>query len=275
MKVKDLFKKLALRAGIADTEAKLTALVDALPDLDVDDDLVANPLTNNLITEAEAGNRPTLKKKFKAEVLNGVDALVDPFLKELFTDEEIEALKKEENPSLKKIGKLAAKAKELKTAGGNSADTAKAIADLNTEITRLKTERESEVTTLKKQHDEERFFDRLAGKVTRRSDVVDYAKAKDGIRVVNDFKDTLTTVGGILDIATGKIMRKDDPSMELYIDNKPVTTDTLLEKTLTENEYLKKSEPAPSGPIQVPSQQQGPGGVSAAASKMASRLKDE
>ncbi|WP_138994006.1 hypothetical protein [Larkinella sp. C7] len=253
MQLKELFKKLATRAGVNATEAKLTAAIDALPELDVDDDLVAKPLIDKLITEEEAGNRPTLKKKFAAEALNGADAIIDPILAELFTPEEIEALKKEEKATMKKIGKLATKAKELKTAGGNPTDTAKAIADLNTEITKLKTEKESEVNTLKKLHEEERYFDRLASKVIRRSDVVDYAKAKEGVRVVADFKDTLNTVGGILDITTGKIMQKADPSMELYIDNKAVTADLLLEKTLTENEYLKKSEgPGPAGSITVP-----------------------
>jgi hypothetical protein len=251
MKLKELFKTLATRAGVPDADAKLLEAINAIPDFDVDDDTVAKPITTNLITETEAEARPKIKNKFTAEVLNGIDALLDPVLGDFFDQTEIDAIKADK-ATTKKLTKLIDKAKAAKAAGGNSAETAQAITKLNEEITKLKSDKETDINTLNSKHATERYFDRLGMKVIARQDVTDFAKAKDGRRVIADFQDTLDSVCGVLDIASGKVMQKADPTLPLFIDNKAVTADTLLEKTLTENEYIKKSEPATSSTITVP-----------------------
>ncbi|ARK13060.1 hypothetical protein A6C57_23475 [Fibrella sp. ES10-3-2-2] len=258
MKVKDLFKKMATRAGIAETDAKLTEVIDALPDLDVDDELVANPLTQNLITFAEAEADTKIKGKYTAEALNGIDALLNPVLADFLDQSEIDALKGDK-VTTKKLTKLLDKAKAIKAAGGSAADATKAITDLNNEIAKLKTDKDSEFATLISKHERERYFDRLAAKVTSRNDVTDYAKAKEGKRVLSDFEDTLESVGGVLDIKTGKVMKKDDPTLPLFIDNKAADADMILNKTLTDNQYIKKSDPVDTTilPVEQKNQQQG------------------
>ncbi len=243
MKVKDLFKKMAVRAGIPETDAKFIAAVDALPDFDVDDESVANPLTNNLITSAEAEADSKIKGKFTAEALNGIDALVNPVLAEFMDQAEIDALKGDKMTT-KKLTKLIEKAKAAKLATGNSAETAKAMENLNNEIAKLKTDKDSEIATLTSKHKRERYFDKLAVKVTSRNDVTDYAKAKEGKRVLADFEDMLDTLGGVLDVETGKVMKKDDPTTALFIDHKAVDADMVMEKTLSDNKYIKVSDPA-------------------------------
>lgn len=273
MQLKDLFKTLATRAGIAEADANLKAAIDAIPDFDVNDESVANPLRNNLITESEAENKPTIKKKYTAEALNGVDALIDKELGEFFTPEQIEEFKKDQKPTMKKIGQLLAKAKELKTAGGSSTETAETIRKLNEQITNLTTTKDTEVNDLKAQHQRERFMDRQAAKMLSRSDVNDLAKAKDGRRVMADFDDTVEAVGGVIDHATGKVMQKKDPSLELFIDNKPATVDLLMDKTLKENDWLKKSDPAPTGVVTT-TNDKADEGVSEAAKRNAERAKN-
>lgn len=276
MKVKELFKKMATRAGIAETDAKLIAALDALPDVDVDDEAVANPLTQNLISEAEAENRPKIKSKYTAEALNGIDALVDPLLADIFSPEELETFKTENKATTKKIAKLLEKAKTLKQAGGNQGETAETIRKLNEEITKIKSDKDTEVSSLVSKHQTERYYDRLATRVIGRNDVTDYAKAKDGRRVMDDLRDTLDSVGGVLDIATGKVMDKKDTSLELFIDNKAATVDGLLQKTLDDNGYIKKSDPAKADTvITTTGDQPAAGQMTEAQRRNAERLKSD
>jgi len=272
MKVKDLFIKLATRAGIPEADAKLTALVGQLPDLDVDDESVANPLTANLITQAEAEANPALKKRLTAEALNGVDALLNPVLADFLDQAELDEIKGDK-VTTKRLQKLLDKAKAAKQSTGNSAETAKAIETLNNEIAKLKTDKEAEIGSLKSQYERERYYDRLATKVIGRNDVTEYAKAKDGRRVIADLQDTLETVGGVLDHATGKVMQKADPSLPLYIENKAVDVDFVLEKTLKDNDYIKKSDPAPAGKVKTQGADPADSTVSVAAQKNLDRAR--
>ncbi|WP_460973957.1 hypothetical protein [Spirosoma migulaei] len=242
---------MATRAGVTITDAKFTSMLELIPaDADADDTLIANPLSANLITEAEAKANPKIKGVFTAEALNGIDALLDPALADFLEPAEIEALKGDKMTT-KKITKLFEKAKALKLAGGSSTDTAAALKTLNDEIAKLKTDKDTEIATITSNHERERYFDRLAMKVTARTDVTDFAKAKEGKRVIADFHDTLNAVGGVLDLKTNKVMRKDDNTLPLFIDNKEVDADAILAKTLADNEYIKKSDPAPVAPIQT------------------------
>lgn len=273
MKLIDLFKKMATRAGIPETDAKFTEALAHIPaDAEVDDEVVANPLTQNLITLGEAEANPKVKAKYTAEALNGLDALLDPNLPDFFDAAELDTIKADKSTS-KKLSRLIEKAKTLKAAGGNQADVQKTITDLNTEIAKLKTDSATEIGTLKSQYERERYFDRLAAKVIARNDVTDYAKAKEGRRVINDFQDTLDGVGGVLDLATGKVMQKSDPALPLFIDNKAVDVDGLMSKTLTDNDYIKKSDgPAPVATIQTLGEK-GDNQVSEAQRRNAERLK--
>ena len=274
MKLTELFEKMAVRAGIAKTDAKYTEAMALIPaDAEIDDDVVAKPLTENLITIAEAEAMPKIKSKFTAEALNGLDALLDPALSDFFDETELAAIKADKGTG-KKLAKLIEKAKTLKTAGGTTTDVQKTLTDLNNEISKLKTDKDMEIGTLKSQYERERYFDKLATKVIARNDVTDYAKAKEGRRVISDFQDTLDSVGGVLDLTTGKVMQKGDPSLKLFIDNKEVDVDGLMQKTLTDNDYIKKSDgAAPVTTIQTQGKADGEPPISEAQRRNAERLK--
>lgn len=254
MKLTEFVKTLAARVGIADTEAKLTETLGALPDIDIDDDAIVKPITENLITESEATNRPTIKNKFTAEALNGIDSLLDPALVDFFEGTDLETFKNENKATTKKLTKLIAKAKELKASAkpGDQAELNRTINQLNETIDGMKTSHEEAINSLKTEHEHNLYYVELANTVVARGDVTDYAKAKKGKRVITDLKETIDQAGGVVDIKTNKIMQKGDPSMQLYIGNKPATIETMLDKTLTENDYIKKSDPAPTTPVQVP-----------------------
>lgn len=253
MKVSQIIKTLATRAGIAEGDANLTSVLEAVGDIDANDDL-GKALTEKLITEAEAENRPTIKSKFTAQVYNGIDALIHKDLAEFLSADEIEALKKEEKSTMKTLSRIMAKAKELKASGkpGDRADANKLQEQYNAEIEKLKAQLaekeqkfEEEKKTLESSYNEKMYYTELGLQVVGRNDVNDFAKAKKGKRVIDDFKETLEKLGGVLDISTGKIMQAADPKLELYIDSKKATPELVLEKTLAENDYIKKSDPAP------------------------------
>jgi hypothetical protein len=90
--------------------------------------------------------------------------------------------------------------------------------------------------------------------------------------VLADFVDTLDSVGGVLDIKTGKVMKKDDPTSQLYIDHKAVDADMILDRTLTDNKYIKASDPADETVI-VKTEQKTDEGISEAAKRNAERMK--
>ncbi|OIN55658.1 hypothetical protein [Arsenicibacter rosenii] len=260
MKLKDLFKKMALRAGIAETDANLVATIEAIPDFEVNDDTVVKPLTTNLITESEAENKPTIKTKFTAQALNGVDAVIDPVLAEFMSEEEIAQFKKEEKPTFKKLNKLSEKLKELKVsskpADKNELNNLQKqyndeIAKLKTQITQTIQDKDKEIDDIRKTHKRERFDDGLARKVLNRKDLVDFATQKEGRRVVADVYDTLKEIGAQFDYETGKVVQAGDPSLEFFLDNKKASIDDIINKTLADNNYVKKSDPAPKSEIVI------------------------
>lgn len=261
MKLKDLFKKMALRAGIAETDANLVATIEAIPDFEVNDDTVVKPLTTNLITESEAENKPTIKTKFTAQTLNGVDALIDPALAEFMSEEEIAEFKKEEKATFKKLAKLTDKLKELKAGGGKPTDKNELnnlqkqyndeIAKLKVQINQTIQDKDKEIEGIRKTHKQERFDDGLARKVLNRKDLVDFATQKEGRRVVADVYDTLKELGAQFDYETGSVVQSGDPSLAFFLDNKKATVDDIISKALTDNNYIKKSDPAPQNEIVI------------------------
>lgn len=261
MKLKEVFKKLALRAGIAETDANLVATLEAIPDFEVNDDTVVKPLTTNLITESEAENKPTIKTKFTAQTLNGVDALIDPALAEFMSEEEIAEFKKEEKATFKKLAKLTDKLKELKASGGKPADKNELnnlqkqyndeIAKLKVQISQIAEDKDKEIENIRKTHKQERFDDGMAATVIARPDLVDYAKQKNGRRVVADVYDTLKELGAQFDYETGSVVQSGDPSLAFFLDNKKATVQDIINKALADNNYIKKSDPAPKNEIVI------------------------
>ncbi|NID09365.1 hypothetical protein [Fibrivirga algicola] len=250
MKLKDFLEKQAGKVGNAIDAAKLTAELAKVADIDIDDD-VANAIDNNLITESEAENRPTIKGTLTARALNGIDSLLNPVLADFLEPDEIESLKGDKMTT-KKLVKLIEKVKGLKTQGATPGEAAKTISDLNAEILRIKQESETKETTLKGQFARDRFYDKLTATITGRADVIDTVKEEDGLLAIKAFERKIDSVGGVLDVTTGKIMRKDDTTAELFVANKPASVADLLEQSLKEKNYLKVSNAAPTTIVEIP-----------------------
>lgn len=263
MKLKDFIEKQAGKISSLDA-AKLATELAKLPDLDLDDEVVG-AIDGALITESEAENRPTIKSKFTAQALNGVDALLNPVLSEFFDETEIAALDKS---TTKRLAKLIDKAKGLKSSGATPDEAAKTIRELNELVTKTKADSDTEISSLKSQFQRERYFDKLATKVLGRGDVTDKAKAKEARFVLSDFNDTLDSLGGVIDVTTGKIVKKDDPTLELFVGNKAVTVDSVLEKTLKDNDWLKVSDPRNESTVTVENKQKQAEGENPAQRKM-------
>ncbi|CCG99831.1 hypothetical protein FAES_1821 [Fibrella aestuarina BUZ 2] len=275
MKLRDLFTQLASDAGIAADDANLTALAAKIPeDAEADDETIVKPIRENLLTVSAAENNEKIKGKFTALALNGVDATIDPVLVELLGEEGAKTFKAENKTTHKRVAKLLEQFKAQKK-GGDTSEAAKTITELNNQLAQIKTTHDTELQTLKDSFARDRFYDRLKIKIVNRADVVDLAKEEDGLLALTALDKKLGAVGGVLDVNTGKIMKKEDPTLELFINNKPATVDGLLDDTLKERKYIKASNPAPTNPVEVPADDKGGQGASAAQAKMASYLKDE
>lgn len=276
MKLRDLFTQLASDAGIAADDANLIKLAALIPeDAEADDETIVKPIRENLLTVSAAENNEKIKGKFTALALNGVDATIDPVLVELLGEEGAKTFKAENKTTHKRVAKLLEQFKAQKK-GGDTSEAAKTIQELHDQLSQIKSNHEQEVESLKSGFAKERFNDRLVSKILARADVVDLAKDEDGLLAMRAFDKRLDAIGGVLDLATGKIMKKSDPSLELYgSGNKPYTVDGVLDEALTEKKYIKASNPAPTNPVQVPTDDKGSQGASAAQAKMASYLKDE
>ena len=98
--------------------------------------------------------------------------------------------------------------------------------------------------------------------------MTDKAKAKEARFVLSDFNDTLDSLGGVIDVTTGKIVKKDDPTLELFVGNKAVTVDSVLEKTLKDNDWLKVSDPRNESTVIVENKQKQAEGENPAQRKM-------
>lgn len=162
MKLNDLFKDLATKAGV---DLKNPALADVLAiNAELPDD-VAQVLQANLLTMESAKNNPAIKSHYFAQAMGGVDTELeriwaDP---ELFTADEIAEMKKEFSSTKRMVQtiskqreKLEAKLKAVEAGGkakpGEADELRNKINELNLSIGGVKQTYEDKITALNAQH---------------------------------------------------------------------------------------------------------------------------
>lgn len=278
MLIAALLTNLANRAGITAQDAKLIDALQAMPaDLDVPDAL-ANAVVAGLMNETEAKNNATLKKHFAGQALNTLDGLYDPELDDLLADDpDLPTLKSDKSSTFKKAQKLLAKTKELK-AKLAAAETPKEVKqytdqinkltrDLSDAATKYEAEKATALAEQKRGFQKDLFEKDFTAKLLARTDLNDFARAKNGRRVLTDYLEYLDEKGIVIDYETGKLVQKADPKLDATIDGQLVTSEALLEKVL-EGDYLKKGDTAPITPTTINPTAQAPKGQSKASQMM-------
>lgn len=239
MKLKDFTINALKVAGV--TDAELTEIVNA-PNADevvLSDDLVKR-FNSGILTLDSAKANPDLKKHFNAQVYNGIDAL----LERIVNENEIDSLAlfdiQSEKSTPKKI-ELLTKALNKKAASSKSPATADEIKTLNEQLAKLKSE--SELALKNKENEFENTLIQmerstyLAGK--------EYANIPDkkiGVKIANEYLDqALAEKGATIVRENGqlKLKRANDPTMDYFENNKPVSYNDFADGVLAQNNLIK------------------------------------
>ncbi|GAB3272789.1 hypothetical protein GCM10027347_44660 [Larkinella harenae] len=245
------------------TDDQITKLFENLDEEHPDED--ATKLLASLLTADEAvGNDvifKTVKGRAKAEALDPIDAMLKTFVPKLSADQKKEYDKFGANDSHKKYAFMLKAFDELGTKSGD-----KNYNDLQQEFTDLKTKiqngdyveksvyetEKSAATTARQQA----VHMSLLAKAIRNGKLRDVTSDRHFERnFVADAEELLKNgVGekklkGVIDYATGQIMRADSTEQPLLVDGKSVTLDTLADLTITQYDWAKKSDPTPKGGV--------------------------
>lgn len=254
MKIKELITTIATQSGVlADSPALKSIIDNATLTLDVDDDL-AKLLTAPRMTMEAARANPELKKHFKKEVYDGIQAEVKRTAAELGLDETAISEIDTQDTDFKKIGALAKKVQALTAAkaGAGSKDTEKLnkeIEKLNEQAASIRTEYEGKLKSVNEGFETERIGLSLNNILSG----YDYATPVDkdiNVQVARTLVDKGLAEKGI------KIVRKDNDLTFVtsegteYFEketNKKVTVKDFVNKTLANAKVLKTSGGTPAG----------------------------
>jgi len=163
MQIGDLLNKIALSAGIADTDKDLIALLSnaAISTATISDDF-ATKIQSGLLTIEAAKNNPELKRYFTALALNSLDSELDGLIAEFEIPDDIKQELKNEKSSYKRAALLTKKVKELEAKKANAgvedkSKLAKQIDELNGQLVNLKNTHNEEKAKLIDQHSTDRI----------------------------------------------------------------------------------------------------------------------
>lgn len=258
MKAKDFLVALLRKAG-KDTSEKYKAAIEAIPDVDIEDE-AANETLDSLMNDAEAEANTELWKKVKtstkAEVLDGIDAVL----------KEHEAkLTAEQKTQLTKLGKDTNKRYQymLKTFSERNTATGDANADdLQTQVEALINGRIESGELVKKADYEalsntakaaqtEALHQRIFNKAVKHPKLSKDAMSDRHFErnFIADLNELLSEgigtkkIKGVIDPATGLITQKDNTEQGIVLDGKRIGIDEVV-GLVVEQHYAKNSEPA-------------------------------
>ena len=151
MKLNALLKALFAKAGIPESDANATALLNnaAITDIDLADE-TANLVNNSLMNLTAAKNHPDIRKELvaagRSEAFDGMDNEIQTTMNDLGIDEATKTKILAEKSTTKRAALLA---KELKRIGdekpGNSAELTQKVNDLNKNISDLQAKHATEL----------------------------------------------------------------------------------------------------------------------------------
>ena|SRR3990167_4942178 len=261
MKLGDLLNRLAISSGTAVDDAKLKIILSstAISDQDVDD-VIANSMLNNLLTEASAIAHPKIKAQIMAAALNPLDSKIDALAEEhgltdkwiAFRDANVKKNgdgKINTYDAFEKFNKFVASETKASLTGTMTTDKAKLVKDievLNATALTVKTDYERKLSEVNSARSADRInwtLDSMyagynyameeSNKMPKNACVI-AAKAfvnnklqEDGVKIVQDDQ-------GNIELRT----KEDSP---FFIQNQKVGVSDYFSKVLTDNNFLKIS----------------------------------
>lgn len=246
--------ELAERAGIEATDPRLKDIQSIQVGLN---DEIIDTINSTYMTVDAAKNNQTIASHFKAQFYNGIDALVNEHAASI-DDEEFQNAVKSQTGTRKKVNALISKYKELSEkalkaaeGAGKGDETLKAqIAQLNSEISKYKEEfiPKSILDEQVKVFESERVEGIEKQIILNRNWSDNYVPSVryDIAKIAINKK--LNEIGAIA-VRNGneiKLVQKENPDMDFYLNNKVFKFDELVDKVMSENKFIAVSQPSQS-----------------------------
>jgi hypothetical protein len=264
VKLGQLLKSLSSKMKLNQEDELVKKLFEV--DLEVDDTIAAE-FEQKLMTSEAALANTAIRSKIKAEVLNGMDAIIDELTGEYEFDDASKDEVKNAGTTFQKqkvVAKKIAELQEKKAGTGTKKDKEaiqKQIDDLNGAMVKLKETHATEIANVSKAKDDEiyniRFVSKLENKKYYNEDVPVAIHALTAKQLVNQ---NLAKSGAKLvwDEALQNFKLLNAETNVEYHDpnNKKVSPDEFIDGVLAENKMLKTSTPGspadPNNPIIIP-----------------------
>jgi hypothetical protein len=250
IKVGTLLNNLAKKVGFNTDTPAFTELLSA--NLELPDDLVSS-LESRLFTEDAAKNNGALKAYFFKQALDGVDNNITRVIEEFQLDEEkrneILGIKStyDRVPALVKT----IQALEAQKAGASRGDKAalqEQINELNREKAQLVKDRDTEISKMKAQYEQDFTDSLIKTRIASTNLVVDqFDKPVMEEFAYKFFNQELATADAKVVQRNGvlKLVKASDEALDYYADNKPVTFPEFLDATLAKHKLIAVNKPAP------------------------------
>lgn len=255
-KVSSFINELAQKAGVNgdDENLKKVMAIAELQNIDLPDELVTG-IDNNLLSITEAkNNHPDIKRYYNAMALNGVDTRLNQLMEELQVPADVKAVILNERSTPERAALLTKKIKELEAAKKETTDKGekttlqKEIDELHSKLRssneateKLKTEYEGRISDIEKNY---KLYEALSNYKTIFDGLPADARNVSLVSLVNK---TLQDKSAKLELDENgalKLVRKDGSNV-FGDDNRPWTTQTLIDQALSQNKVLKVTDPKP------------------------------
>ena len=250
VKIGTLLNNLAKKVGYNTEAPTFTELLSA--NLELPDDLVSS-LESRLFTEDAAKNNGALKAYFFKQALDGVDNNITRVIEEFQLDEE----KRNEILGIKstyeRVPALVKTIKELEAqkAGASKGDKAalqEQINELNREKAQLVKDRDTEISKMKAQYEQDFTDSLIKTRIASTNLVVDqFDKPVMEEFAYKFFNQELAAADAKVVQKNGvlKLVKASDEALDFYADNKPVTFPEFLDATLAKHKLIAVNKPAP------------------------------
>lgn len=251
--------QLASKAGIAPTDQRLVDLLahTELGRINVGDELVT-AVERSLITVTDAkNNHPDIKSHYFAEIMSNVDRVLDGVYRDYEFSDDDKAAFNAERSSTKRIGLVIAKLKEkgdaALAAAGNKKDPntqqhLQTINDLNAQLAGLRTQLQQASDSHQAELRNIKIDTQLTGRLGSVKTVFDTLPADVKLASIKTILQKEIQDNGIKLVldenGSLKLLRNDDSN---YFDenNRLVTLDDFISKSLAKNKVLPQNNAAP------------------------------
>lgn len=254
-KLKDVLKGIAQKAGIAESNEFLTALLanESAANVDIDDSL-ADALNSQLISMDAAKNHPEIGKVYRSQTLDTIDKKLPDMLDVLGLDDSKKhefLAEKSTFAKLDRLKELVKIAKESKASatGADKAEHQKIVDALNAELRAVKEQnsKDKEIFTATRRNDLKKFA--LTSKIKNYKTILDGTNESAKFVTCSNVIDSLLKEYGaeLVPDDNGELILQTEKTGDKVYNKKTntvLTTDQFLEMALEQNKLLKNSEPA-------------------------------